>query len=204
MATKKQAKKIKQKARIRKAKPWVAMYQGKDLIASYCKAFKVDPICAERDLAAMGAATAEQRELLKQQEQARLQKKREERTAKFLAKMEKRNVDIDKINPDAASVKKAYKAHKAVFTANKKPNPKQRCANCGKAMKQQIIGLKHCKCGTSWSKADGYFERSPDMVFALERRVTKKSKNSIRTKQVPVIRYKNTENKSGTDDTDID
>jgi len=28
------------------------------------------------------------------------------------------------------------------------------------------------------------------MVFALERRVTKKGKNSIRTKQVPIIRYK--------------
>lgn len=67
--------------------------------------------------------------------------------------------------------------------------PKRRCASCGKAMKQQFIGLKHCKCGTSWSKADGYFERSPDMVFALQRKVTKRGKNSIRTKQVPVIRY---------------
>ena len=191
MATKKQAKKVKQKARIQKAKPWVAMFQGKDLIASYCKAFKVDPICAEKDLAAMGAATAEQRELLKQQEKIRLEKKREERTARLLAKMEKRNVDIDKIKPDAASVKKAYKAHKAVFATNKKQNPKRRCVNCGRVMKQQFIGLKHCKCGTSWSKADGYFERSPDMVFALERKVTKKGKNSIRTKQVPVIRYKN-------------
>jgi len=67
---------------------------------------------------------------------------------------------------------------------------KRRCENCGKAMKQQFIGLKHCKCGTSWQKGVGYFQRTNDMVFALERKVTKKGKNSIRTKQVPVVRYK--------------
>jgi len=67
---------------------------------------------------------------------------------------------------------------------------KRRCPNCGRAMVQQFIGLKHCKCGTSWKKDIGYFERSPDMVFALERQVTKKGKNSIRTKKVPVIRQK--------------
>ena len=75
-------------------------------------------------------------------------------------------------------------------TGGKKKNPKRRCINCGKAMKQQFIGLKHCKCGMSWSKDGGYFERNSDMVFALERKVTKKGKNSIRTKQVPVIRSK--------------
>ena len=69
-------------------------------------------------------------------------------------------------------------------------NQKRRCVNCNSVMKQQFIGLKHCKCGISWLKDTGYFERTTDMVFALERRVTKKSKNSVRTKQVPVIRYK--------------
>ena len=63
-------------------------------------------------------------------------------------------------------------------------------------MVQQFIGLKHCKCGTSWSKKDGYFSRSKDMVFALEHKVVKKSKKSIKTKQVPVIRYKDTEDKA--------
>ena len=72
----------------------------------------------------------------------------------------------------------------------KRKNPKRRCANCGRAMKQQFIGLKHCKCGTSWSKDGGYFQRTSDMVFALERRVTKKGTNSVRTKQFPVIRSK--------------
>ena len=61
-------------------------------------------------------------------------------------------------------------------------------------MVQQFIGLKHCKCGTSWKKDIGYFERTPDMVFALERQVVKKGKNSIRTKQVPVIRFKENNN----------
>jgi hypothetical protein len=106
--------------------------------------------------------------------------------------MEKRKADFDASElKDAASVKKAYKEIKA--STVKKPNPKRRCINCGRAMKQQFIGLKHCKCGMSWSKSGGYFERSPDMVFALRRVVTKKSKNSVKTKQVPVIRYKELE-----------
>lgn len=72
----------------------------------------------------------------------------------------------------------------------KRTAPKRKCIKCGRAMKQQFIGLKHCKCGMSWSKEAGYFERTPGMVFALERRVVQKSKNSIKTKQVPVVRHK--------------
>ncbi|MCI6401841.1 MAG: 30S ribosomal protein S6 [Oscillospiraceae bacterium] len=34
-------------------------------------------------------------------------------------------------------------------------------------MKQQFIGLQHCKCGMSWKKDIGFFERTPDMVFGL-------------------------------------
>jgi hypothetical protein len=74
------------------------------------------------------------------------------------------------------------------MSKKKRANPKRKCITCGRAMKQQFIGLKHCKCGMSWSKEDGYFERSPDMTFALERKVIKQSKSSIKTKQVPVIR----------------
>lgn len=59
------------------------------------------------------------------------------------------------------------------------------CPNCGHKMKQQFIGLQHCKCGMSWKKDMGFFERTPDMVFALERRTTGK-----KTKQIPVIRHK--------------
>ena len=53
-------------------------------------------------------------------------------------------------------------------------------------MKQQFIGLKHCKCGMSWKKDIGYFERTTDMVFALQRQ-----KIGNKVKQVPIIRYKN-------------
>ena len=60
---------------------------------------------------------------------------------------------------------------------------KRVCPNCGRKMKQQFIGLKHCKCGMSWSSKNGFFMRSPDMVFQLER-VTVGRK----VKQHPVIR----------------
>lgn len=59
------------------------------------------------------------------------------------------------------------------------------CPGCGRKMKQQFIGLQHCKCGMSWKRDIGFFERSPDMVFALQRRVIGK-----KMKQRPVIRYK--------------
>lgn len=52
-------------------------------------------------------------------------------------------------------------------------------------MKQQFIGLLHCKCGMSYHKDMGYFERTGNMIFALE-----KKKIGEKTKQVPVIRHK--------------
>jgi len=64
---------------------------------------------------------------------------------------------------------------------------KHECPNCGRKMVQQFIGLLHCKCGTSWKKDIGYFERTPDMVFALERRVMN---DKGKTKQFPIIRYR--------------
>ena len=52
-------------------------------------------------------------------------------------------------------------------------------------MKQQFIGLQHCRCGISWKRDIGYFERTSDMIFALQRvKVGKK------VKQMPVIRIK--------------
>lgn len=44
------------------------------------------------------------------------------------------------------------------------------CPNCGRKMKQQFIGLYHCKCGMSWKRDIGFFERTDDMVFALQRK----------------------------------
>lgn len=56
------------------------------------------------------------------------------------------------------------------------------CPNCGRKMKQQFIGLQHCKCGISWKKGSGFFERDSDMVFALEK--------NANGRQNPVIRHK--------------
>ncbi len=36
-------------------------------------------------------------------------------------------------------------------------NKKRNCPNCGRAVKQQFIGLKHFKCENSWKKGIGYF-----------------------------------------------
>lgn len=58
------------------------------------------------------------------------------------------------------------------------------CTNCGRKMKQQFIGLQHCKCGVSWKKGAGFFERTTDMKFCLERRTVRG-----KVKQCPVIRY---------------
>ena len=57
------------------------------------------------------------------------------------------------------------------------------CPVCGRKMKCQFIGLQHCKCGMSWKKDVGFFERTSDMVITLER--VKKEK---KVKQRPAIR----------------
>ena len=62
---------------------------------------------------------------------------------------------------------------------------KNLCPRCNRKMKQQFIGLLHCKCGMSYHKDMGYFERTGNMIFSLE-----KKKTGEKTKQVPVIRYK--------------
>lgn len=61
------------------------------------------------------------------------------------------------------------------------------CPECGRKMKQQFIGLKHCKCGMSWLKSIGYFQRTSDMVFCLERvksvvRLSKCRQSSIKAR----------------------
>ncbi len=60
------------------------------------------------------------------------------------------------------------------------------CPNCGRKMKQQFIGLQHCKCGISWKKDIGHFERTKDMNFRFRGR-----KAGKKIKQCPIIRYKN-------------
>lgn len=43
------------------------------------------------------------------------------------------------------------------------------CHECGNKMKQQFIGLKHCRCGIGWMKSIGFFTRTPDMIFYLKK-----------------------------------
>lgn len=43
------------------------------------------------------------------------------------------------------------------------------CLSCGRKMKQQFIGLQHCECGINWKHDIGFFERTNDMVFVLQR-----------------------------------
>ena len=144
------------------------------------------PTRAAKDLEAMHAATEEQRAALKQEHELRAQREREEKAARLVRKLEKKKIAFDAAEKNPSVLQKALKDAKP---AVKKSNPKRRCIRCGHAMKQQFIGLKHCSCGMSWSKTGGYFERTPDMVFALQRKVIKKGKNSVRTRQVPVIRF---------------
>ncbi len=64
-------------------------------------------------------------------------------------------------------------------------NSNRICINCGRKMKQQLIGLQHCNCGMSWKKDIDFFQRTPDMVFALQRVTVGK-----KVKLLPVIRKK--------------
>lgn len=160
MAAKKKTKLQKSKARLRKGKTWILGYTGTKIIEAYGKCFHVDPKCAERELSKLGA--------LDPQKLADLKKADKERK---LAEREAKKLNAEK---------KMLKAK-----ATPKKNVKRVCINCGAKMKQQFIGLEHCKCGTSWKKDIGYFERTQDMVFALERR-----KVGNKVKQYPIIRYK--------------
>ena len=77
------------------------------------------------------------------------------------------------------------KKKKSPTVPQKKGRSKKVCPSCGRKMKCQFNGLQHCKCGMSWKKGEGFFERTSDMAFALERRRIGK-----KIKQCPVIRYR--------------
>ncbi len=60
--------------------------------------------------------------------------------------------------------------------------PKRICKKCGRKLKQQFVGVYHCKCGNTRMNGTD-IQRTPDTVFALERRKVGK-----KVKQVPVVR----------------
>ena len=80
---------------------------------------------------------------------------------------------------------KPQKPPKSEHPPKKRDNSNKICPECGRKMHQQFIGLQHCNCGMSWLRGEGFFERTSDMVFALERR-----KIGTKYKQCPVIRFK--------------
>ena len=43
------------------------------------------------------------------------------------------------------------------LSPKKKGSSNKICPNCGRKMKQQFIGLQHCRCGMSWKKRRGLF-----------------------------------------------
>ena len=47
-------------------------------------------------------------------------------------------------------------------------------------MKQQFIGLQHCRCGVSWAKHMGFFERTDGVAFCLKRTPDGKKRIHIR------------------------
>ena len=96
---------------------------------------------------------------------------------------ESRNAEpISNTGPAAKRTQEPSK-EKSHSTAKKKS--RKLCPVCGRKMKHQFHGLLHCKCGISWIRGEGFFERTSDMVFALERRRIGK-----KVKQCPVIRYR--------------
>lgn len=52
-------------------------------------------------------------------------------------------------------------------------------------MEQRFISLYHCKCGMSWKKGTGFFQRTDDMVFCLEHNyANKKPRRIIKIKSI--------------------
>ena len=48
------------------------------------------------------------------------------------------------------------------------------CSNCGRKMKQQFIGLQHCRCGISWKRD-----------WTIVNKVDRKIKKAIQIGQEP-------------------
>lgn len=61
----------------------------------------------------------------------------------------------------------------------------KKCPNCGRIMKHQFNDLMHCRCGVSWAPHMGFFRRTSDMTFCLQRK-----KVGRKTKNLSVIKHK--------------
>ena len=67
----------------------------------------------------------------------------------------------------------------------KKGNSNKICPSCARRMEQQFIGIQYCRCGISWKKGMGFFERTSNMPVVLAlRKIGKKFK------KCPAVHYR--------------
>lgn len=81
--------------RLRKARQWVLAYNGTHIVRAYRKKFKVDYSCALNDMEAIGALSPEKLANMRQAEEIRLQRKREEQQRKTEQEFYNRFPDSD-------------------------------------------------------------------------------------------------------------
>ena len=67
-----------------------------------------------------------------------------------------------RIEENGIPEEKPPKEKKENVPKKKKGSSNKRCPVCGRRMKQQFIGLQHCKCGMSW-KNDIVFLNEPEI-----------------------------------------
>ena len=63
------------------------------------------------------------------------------------------------------------------------------CPNCGRKMKQQFIGLQHCKCGMSWKKDIGFFERTGGYSFRSGTEESREKDETVSGDPVQITKY---------------
>lgn len=203
MATKKkQNTTAKREVRLRKAKRWLTTYNGtpKKIASHYRKRSHVDILTALQDLQTIGVEfTQEYLDAVKKGEEARIHQLHLQKEAKqlydlyFYADSDSDLAFIAGYTSGGAPYGVTWDDYEGgVYDRIEnqkigKVGSSKICINCGRKMKTQFRGLKHCKCGISWKKDVGYFERSADMIFALERRNSCKKVKQVR---LSVIRLK--------------
>ena len=85
----------------------------------------------------------------------------------------------------------APKKKKSPTVPQKKGRSKKVCPSCGRKMKCQFNGLQHCKCGMSWKKGEGFFERTSDMALRWSGEESgRKSSNAPLFDTVPTARIR--------------
>ena len=72
------------------------------------------------------------------------------------------------------------KKEKSRTVPKKKGRSKKVRPSCGRKMKCQFNGLQHCKCGMSWKKGEGFFERTSDMALRWNGVKSRRNSSNVR------------------------